>query len=270
MAELFFEQAPRRIVSLVPSVTEWLFAIGAGDAVVGVTDYCIHPAEGVKAKKRVGGTKTPHLEEIAALDPDLVLANREENRKRDVEELRGMGLRVLVTYPRTVSEALDELEEIARITGCLEAAQPRAAAIRDAWGRARLPKRNARPRVIALVWKNPYMTVSGDTFAHDMIVQSGGVNPFAASSKRYPRVSETDLATARPEVILLPTEPYRFTEHDRSELLSLNCPAAKHGCIHVVEGELLTWYGPRMARAFEVFSGLFSAAERFPAPGRRD
>lgn len=267
MTELFFERTPHRIVSLVPSITEWLFAIGAGDAVVGVTDYCIHPAEGARAKKHVGGTKTPRLEEIAALDPDLVLANREENRKRDVEGLRRMGFPVLVTYPRTVSEALDELEAIARITKCLEAAHPLMAAIRDAWRRTRLCQRGAGPRVVALVWKNPYMTVNGDTFAHDMIAQSGGVNPFAASSKRYPRISEIDLSAARPEVILLPTEPYRFAEHDRSELLSLDCPAARNGRIHVVEGELLTWYGPRMARAFEVFSGLFAAAKKFPAPG---
>lgn len=254
------EEPPRRIVSLVPSITEWLFAIGAGNSVVGVTEYCIHPAEGVRGRVRIGGTKNPRIDEIVALEPDLVIANREENRKRDVERLRERGLRVLVGYPRSVRGALDELEAIARITRCESAARRLTDAVREI--RDRLSKRrlHARPRVAALVWKKPYITVNGDTFAHDMIVQSGGANPFADRPDRYPRIHESDLTAASPDVILLPTEPYAFGERDRAELLSLDCPAARRGCIHVVEGELLTWYGPRMARALETFSQLFENA----------
>lgn len=251
---------PRRIVSLVPSITEWLFTIGAGETVVGVTDYCVHPAREVNAGKRVGGTKNPRLEEIAALEPDLVLANKEENRKQDVERLREMGLRVFVSYPRTVSEALEELQTLARITRREDAAEPLTVAIREVWERVRVRRTEVRPKVVALIWKKPYRTVNGDTFAHDMIVQSGGVNPFAASAERYPRIDETGLVATGPDVILLPTEPYPFGTRDRDELLSLDCPAARHGRIHVVEGELLTWYGHRMSRGLEVFSGLFGYA----------
>ena len=120
--------------------------------------------------------------------------------------------------------------------------------------RTRTPKR--RPRVIALVWKNPFMAVGGDTFAHDMLVQSGGANPFETAARRYPRVDGRELAAARPEVVLLPTEPYAFGEKDRLELLALDCPASRDGRIHIVEGELLSWYGPRMARALQIFSEL--------------
>ncbi len=100
------------------------------------------------------------------------------------------------------------------------------------------------------------MAVGGDTFAHDMIVQSGGTNPFAVESRSYPRIDFERLAAARPEVILLPTEPYAFAEPDRLELLRLGCPAAHAGRIHILEGELLSWYGPRMARALRVLSHL--------------
>ncbi|HXX49350.1 MAG TPA: helical backbone metal receptor [Myxococcota bacterium] len=257
--ELEFAAPPRRIVSLVPSWTETLFALGAGDAVVGVTDFCVHPAERVAALPHVGGTKNPDRRAIAGLAPDLVLANKEENRQRDVEWLEAAGLRVFVTYARSVAGALAELRALGRITGRGDEAEAlacevelRLAARADAAGRQ-------RPRVVALVWREPLMAVGADTFASDLIACAGGDNPFAAAGRgRYPRIGEGELVAAAPDVVLLPTEPYAFGEAERREVLALPCPAARSGRVHVVEGELLSWYGPRMPRALDTLARLLA------------
>ncbi len=257
-----FSAPPSRIVSLVPSVTETLFALGAGATLVGVTDFCVHPADGVARLPRVGGTKNPNLAAIRSLAPDLVLANKEENRRRDVEALQAAGVRVFVTYARSVREAIDEI----RILGRICASEPRAATIavevEDALADATAGNGDRRPTMtIALIWRDPFMAVGGDTFAHDLLVCCGAQNPFASTGgRRYPRVERRDLEAAQPEVILLPTEPYAFGERDQAELLTLDCPAARAGRVHVVEGELLSWYGPRMPRALATFAALLRPA----------
>lgn len=256
--ELALAAPARRIVSLVPSITETLFELGAGDAVVGVTDYCVHPADATSALPRLGGTKNPSLERIVELRPDLVLANKEENRRRSVEALEARGLAVFVTYARTVSEAVDEIALLGQLTERPAKAAAIVDRIEQSRAHARACVRDPRPRTVALVWKSPYMAVGGDTFAHDLLVEAGAENPFASAERRYPRLDEDGLVRARPDVILLPTEPYAFGAEDRAELLRLDCPAAREGRVHVVEGELLSWYGPRIARALEVFSELLS------------
>jgi len=249
---------PRRIVSLVPSLTETLCALGRADALVGVTEYCVHPAEMLGDKARVGGTKNPALETIVALRPDLVLANHEENRRRDVERLEAAGVRVLVTYARTVADAVDEIAMLGRLLASAGEAAAITSAIGEAWTRVRARPNPDPPNVAALIWKAPYMVVGPDTFAHDLIEQCGGRNAFAAQGeRRYPRTDPQGLVAARPDVILLPTEPYAFGPRDRDELLELDLPAARSGRVHVIEGELLTWYGPRIERALEVLSALF-------------
>ena len=254
--EHVFSEPPERIVSLVPSITETLFALGLGARVVGVTDFCVHPEEGVRQKPRVGGTKNPSRERIQGLAPDLVLANKEENRQRDIERLEAAGVRVFVTYARTLGEAIEEIRTLAVLMRVEARAEPILLEVEQAWAAARALVSEPRPRVVALIWKGPYMAVGGDTFAHNMIVQSGGTNPFADAPRRYPRIDAERLAAARPDVILLPTEPYAFEEPDRLELLRLDCPAAHAGRIHILEGELLSWYGPRMGRALRVLSDL--------------
>ncbi len=253
-----FPSPPRRVVSLVPSWTETLFALGAGDSLVGVTEYCVHPAERVTRLPRVGGTKNPDVGAIRKLAPDLVLANKEENRERDVTRLEAAGLRVFVTYARRVVEAVAEIRALGRIAAQAEAAESLARAVEERL--AELAARAApRPRVAALVWRDPLMVVGGDTFASDLLASAGGDNAFdAAGLGRYPRLEWESLEAAAPDVILLPTEPYRFEERDRRELLELDCPAARDGRIHVVEGELLSWYGPRLPRALATFAALFA------------
>lgn len=253
---LTFEEVPRRIVCLVPSVTETLFALGAGGRVVGVTDFCVHPSEEVETRSKVGGTKNPQLGRVLELRPDLVIANREENRRRDVDRLEAAGIPVLVTYARDVESALDEMELLARVLDAEHAAGGLVREVRDALQQAAARIGEQLPTVVALIWKRPYMTLNGDTFAHDLLTRSGGRNPFADRERRYPLVTEKEIEEAEPEVILLPTEPYAFDERDRQELLRLRCPAAEARRIHVVEGELLSWYGPRMGRALLTFSVL--------------
>ncbi len=242
----------------MPSITETLFALGLEERIVGVTDFCVHPEEGVRRKPHVGGTKNPSLECIRELAPDLVLANKEENRQRDVKRLEAAGVPVFVTYARTLAEAVEEIRTLAALMKAEARAEPILLEVEQAWAIAQERTPARRPRVAALIWKGPYMAGGGDTFAHDMIVQSGGTNPFAREPRRYPRIDTGRLVAARPEVILLPTEPYAFEEPDRLELLRLDCPAAHAGRIHILEGELLSWYGPRMARALRVLSELIS------------
>jgi ABC-type Fe3+-hydroxamate transport system substrate-binding protein len=256
--ELAFDAPPRRIVCLVPSITETLFALGAGDAVVGVTEFCVHPPEARATRAIVGGTKNPGLEEIRALAPDLVIANREENRRRDVERLEASGVRVFVTYARTVREAAAEIRTLGTLAGRSAPADALARECESALARAVERAPAQRPRTLALVWRDPWMVVGADTFAHDLLVACGASNPFAGREGRYPRVLDADLVAAAPEVVLLPTEPYAFGERDRAALLAFDIPAARTGRVHVVEGELLSWYGPRIPRALATFSALLA------------
>jgi ABC-type Fe3+-hydroxamate transport system substrate-binding protein len=252
-----FAAPPRRIVSLVPSLTETLFALGVGDSLAGVTDFCVHPADEVAVLPHVGGTKNPNLAVIRSLAPDLVLANKEENRRRDVETLEAAGIPVFVTYARSVREAIAEIRVLGRICASEVRASSIAGEVEAALAAAAREPGAAATPTIALVWRDPFMVVGGDTFANDLLLCCGAHNPFAVSgTSRYPRVEREALEAAQPEVILLPTEPYAFGERDRSELLALDCPAAHNGRVHVVEGELLSWYGPRMPRALATFSKL--------------
>jgi ABC-type Fe3+-hydroxamate transport system substrate-binding protein len=252
---------PRRIVSLVPSLTEALFALGLGERVVGVTEWCVHPAEGVAPLAKVGGTKNPDIPSILALRPELVLANREENRRRDVEKLEAAGIRVWVTYPRTVRDGVELLAALAE----LGAPEERRRAVVDptlrALERAEQQRFEGRVRFVCPIWRDPWMVVGADTFAHDLLTLCGGENAFAeASPRRYPRVKLAEIEAARPELILLPDEPYAFGQRDARELARLDVPAAREGRIHLIDGTLVSWYGPRILQAIETLSALFAGA----------
>jgi ABC-type Fe3+-hydroxamate transport system substrate-binding protein len=251
------EFAPQRIVSLVPSLTESLFALGLGARVVGVTEWCIHPAEGVAPLAKVGGTKQPDLAAIRALGPDLVLANQEENRRRDVERLEADGIRVWVTYPRTVAEGAALLAELAELGASPETrarvVEPVLAAVAEA-ERARPMEGTA---VFCPIWRDPWMAVGGDTYADDLLSLSGGRNVFGArGGRRYPRVTLDEVVAAAPEVVLLPDEPYAFGADDEAELRRLPLPAAKSGRIHRIDGTWVSWYGPRIRPALRVIRSL--------------
>jgi ABC-type Fe3+-hydroxamate transport system substrate-binding protein len=251
---------PERIVSLVPSLTEALFALGLGPRVVGVTDWCVHPAEAVARLPHVGGTKNPDLDAIRALAPDLVIANREENTRRDVERLEAMGLVVWVTYPRGVDDAVALLREIAERGGRTAELESVVVPIEAALREARADRRPGRS-FFCPFWKRPWMAVGEDTYAHDLLTLCGGRNVFAGhGERRYPRVRTEEIVRASPEVILLPDEPYAFGAEDVAELRGLPVPAARSGRIHLIDGTLVSWYGPRTGRAIETLRPLLRCA----------
>ena len=250
---------PRRIVSLVPSLTEALFALGLGERVVGVTDWCVHPADRVGAVPKVGGTKTPSIARVVELRPDLVIANREENRRRDIERLEAAGIAVRVTYPRSVEDGARLLRELAGLGADPEAVARVVVGVEEALAEARA-KRPERPTpVFCPIWRNPWMAMSGDTYANDMLSLCGGRNVFAArAERRYPIVETAEIEAAQPEVILLPDEPYAFGPRDVDALASLDVPAARERRIHLIDGTLVSWYGPRIRLALASLRPLLS------------
>lgn len=256
---LRLEGSPQRIVCLVPSITETLFAVGAGKRIAGITDYCIHPREGVAGKERVGGTKNILVERIISLQPDLVIANVEENRKHQIEALERAGLRVFVTFPKTVAGCLKMIRDVAILAEAEPAAEPILASIEAERFLARALPKERTCRVLCPIWKNPYMSINQDTFVDSIIRESGGINIFAESAERYPRFTLEDALGRQPDVIILPTEPYHFTHDDIEDFQEsgANTPAVRNRRIHIVEGELVSWYGPRVARALRELSALF-------------
>src|SRR5256885_4585352 len=200
---------PRRIVSLIPSITEILFAVGAGDAVAGCTVYCTQPPEGVATKTRVGGEKDPKLEVIRDLDADLVIANVEENLREHVETLRGWGIPVYVTYPHTVADGIRLVRDLGELVGQGERAGRLAgelAAAREAVRKsgADTPRR----RVFYPIWRRPWMTVNRDTYAHDMLAECGGINVFGGHERRAPGGRVVEGGRGAPAGILVPGEAH--------------------------------------------------------------
>lgn len=257
---------PARIVSLVPSITELLFALGLEGRIAGVTIFCSEPRDQVARTPKVGREKDPDLSRVRALAPDLVIANMEENRKDVVEALRADGVTVWVTFPRTVAEGIELIRELGALTATEAAAaamaRPLAAALTAALARADRP----RARVFCPIWRGPYMTVNRDTYVNDVLETCGGDNVFAASAARYPTVTLEEVRAARPDVILLPDEPFRFREAHRADFAPLaDVPAVRSGRVHLVDGKLLSWYGPRIAEALERLPALLAGGGGPPA-----
>ena len=251
---------PSRIVSLIPSTTELLCRLGLADALVGITVYCREPAELLRGKTRVGGEKDPDLEAIRALAPDLVIANVEENVREHVEALRGWGIAVHVTYPRTAVDAIAMIRELGRVTGT----EARAGALADEL-QARLDEahaltaRQAPARVFYAIWREPYMTIGADTYIHDVLTVCGAANVFADARQRYPAVTLDEVAARRPDVILLPDEPFRFRRVHLADFAPYaDVPAVRDGRIHLVDGKPFSWHGPRLADALRTLPALFA------------
>lgn len=253
-------RAPRRIVSLIPSITETLFALGLDAAIVGVTVYCVEPREGVARKAKVGGEKNPNLDRIRDLSPDLVIANVEENLKEHVDTLRQWGIPVWVTYPKTVRAGIDMVRELGALTSTAERAETLASELTTLLQETR-QRVSARPgtSVFYPIWRNPYMTINCDTYIHDMLTVCGGANLFGDRAERYPTISLDEVAAARPSVIVLPDEPFRFRPiHVRDFAPYPDIPAVRSNRIHLMDGKLFCWYGPRIADALRRLPDLFA------------
>jgi len=253
---------PRRIVSLVPSITETLCALGLADALVGITVYCVEPREVVRGKTRIGGEKDPDLEKIRRLEPDLVVANIEENRRDHVETLRSWSIPVWVTFPRTVEEGIRLIAELGAVTGTEARAADLLGEIEPLYQRVRsAAARRAPVAVFYPIWRGPYMTINRDTYIHDMLRVCGARNVFADRPERYPTVTLDEVAGERPAVILLPDEPFRFRRAHLADFTGyLEVPAVRDGRIHLVDGKPFSWHGPRIAEALRMLPRLIDPA----------
>jgi ABC-type Fe3+-hydroxamate transport system substrate-binding protein len=245
---LALPQRVERVVSLVPSLTEWLVAAGVGGRLVGVTDWCAEPAEVTARLPKVRGTKNPDLAAIRALRPDLVVANAEENRRIDVERLEAAGVAVYVTSPVTVAGAVDELLALAAAVGALPWAAGIDASLRAALEAAARRASGGDRRYACAVWRDPWMWVGEGTYAADLLRLAGGVPVVAAA--RYPRLDPEEVAALAPEVVLLPSEPYPFGPADARSVAAWSGAAAV-----LVDGRALTWYGPRIPAALASLAG---------------
>jgi ABC-type Fe3+-hydroxamate transport system substrate-binding protein len=240
---------PQKIISLVPSQTELLYDLGLGTEVAGITKFCVHPQEWFRTKKRIGGTKNIRLQEIIALQPDLILANKEENIKEQIDELAGQ-FPVYVSDVGNYEEALKMIADTGILTYTQEQAADLISNIRTAFDQ--LSAQNYPPlRTAYLIWKDPYMTIGADTFIHSMMAKAGLVNIYA-DEDRYPQITPQALSEKKPELVLLSSEPYPFKQKHIDELKAF-LPGAK---IMLTDGEMFSWYGSRMLKAATYFQKL--------------
>ena len=234
-------------------MTETLFALGVGGRVVGRTRFCTQPPRMVGKVPKVGGTKKLDVRRVLELEPDLIVAVREENSREDVETLAEAGVPIFLGAPETVDGAVQMLRELAALVESPRAESVIAPIERVVKG---LELRRGSPRkVFVPIWKNPYMGTGSDTYVHDVLKMSGGEN-VCGGMTRYPVLTLQEIEALRPEVVLLPDEPYPFSAEDLPEFYVLDIPAAKEDRIHLVDGKLLTWYGPRMASSLTQVSAL--------------
>ena len=248
-----------RIVSLCPSLTELVFDLDRGADLVGITRFCVHPAAGVAGIEKVGGTKDPDVARIAALGPDLVLLNEEENRVEDARALEAAGVRCHASMPRDAEETAAMVRSIAAALDRAAAGERIAGEIEARADRARSRAAERRPvRFAYLIWRKPWMSVNGDTFAHALLELAGGRNVFADLPDRYPEIDLTDLVAARPELVLLSTEPFPFREAHADELArETGLPPE---AFRIADGEYLSWHGSRTPDGIDYAVELIESA----------
>ena len=276
---------PRRIVSLVPSLTESLFDLGFGDAVVGITDYCTQPRGAIEHLPRVGGTRSPRMSDIQSLQPDLILANQEENPRPVIETLAASNNLVWLVFPQTVRDVMRLLWALTEIFGS-ENASIRLRLLEDALQLAELTASETPLRYFCPIWLDEHagepwwMTFNAQTYPADLLRILGGQNVFAERSRRYPleadlgladaeppaerdtrypRLTVAEIIAADPEVILLPDEPFRFSETHRQQCYAqfAGTSAVRHRRIYMINGSLITWHGTRLGRALSELGWLF-------------
>lgn len=239
----------RRIVSLVPSITETLFDLGCSDEVLGITKFCTHPESWFRSKTRIGGTKTFHPAKIKALQPDLILANKEENDAELVQSLMS-DFPVWVSDVKNEADALTLLSQLGQLVGREARAKQYIAEINKALVAFRQQSK-APKKVVYMIWKDPIMVAGGDTYINSMIELCGWQNCFA-DHNRYPSISPEALAEEAPDAILLSSEPFPFSEKHIDFFQSI-CPTA---VIQLVDGTYFSWYGSRLLPSIRYFGNL--------------
>lgn len=277
---LTFINPPMRVVSLVPSITESIIELGIGDHLVGITDFCPDPTGESDRTVAVGGTRSPDIEAISALKPELVLANQEENSLETIEELERLGIPVWVTFPKNVDDAIQILWAIARIFKIENEAAPSLTHLERMldWTR-RASFMTPSMKVFCPIWQEEddqsclwWMTINQDTYVDSVLSISGGENIFKTRERRYPleadlgmaepekpgerdtrypRVTVEEVLALSPQVVLLPSEPYPFGEVEREQVVIAleGTPAVEEGKVFLLDGRLLAWHGTRLAHA---------------------
>ena len=240
---------PTRIISLVPSQTELLHFLELELETIGITKFCVHPSSWHREKIKIGGTKNIDIDKIIALEPDLIIANKEENVKEQVEKL-ALDFNVWVTDVNNFNDSLQMIYDVGAITKKETKANSLIQSIKKEFEQNK-HHLNILKNVVYLIWKDPYMTIGGDTFINNMLLQAGYKN-FFDNTLRYPEVSVELLQDINPEYIFLSSEPYPFSNKHLDELKSA-LPDSK---IILVNGEMFSWYGPRLLQAANYFNQL--------------
>ena len=241
---------PTRIISLVPSQTELLYDLGLDEEVVGITKFCVHPQQWFRNKKRVGGTKTVHIDMVKDLQPDLIIANKEENTREQIEELSAL-FPTWVSNIQTVDEALVMMHEVGAITGKATQAETLIKEISE--GFAAIKKPPIAKRVAYFIWRKPWMCAGGDTFISNMIEKMGWINVLA-DLPRYPEITLEQLKDKQVDIVLLSSEPYPFKDAHIAEIKAM-LPGTE---VRLVDGEMMSWYGSRMKLAVSYVDELIS------------
>lgn len=237
---------PKRIISLVPSQTELLFDLGLDQEVIGLTKFCIHPEKQFKAKTKIGGTKKLNIELIRSLNPDLIIGNKEENERLQVEELM-KEFPVWMSDIYTLDDALKTIGQIGELVN----REPEAGYLKhliDAGFRdlqVLALQNGIHKRIAYLIWKDPYMLAGRNTFINDLLTRNGLHN--VLEQERYPEISLNELASLKPELVLLSSEPYPFREKHVEEIGS----AVTGAKVMLVDGEMFSWYGSRLVKAIQ-------------------
>ncbi|MCB0700102.1 MAG: ABC transporter substrate-binding protein [Chitinophagales bacterium] len=248
--EVTINYPAKRIISLVPSQTELLADLGLNDEVVGITKFCVHPEAWFRSKERVGGTKTLNIDKIRELKPDLIIANKEENEKEQIEELANE-FPVWISDVDTLPHALLMMQVVGQMTGTDGDAVNLVDEIVHAFTGL---NHAAEPKKVAyLMWRDPWMTVGGDTFIGHMIHVLGWKNAYEKQT-RYPEVTAEDLKAINPDMVLLSSEPFPFKEKHIAEVKTV-LPNAQ---VKLVDGEMFSWYGSRLLKATDYFRELLS------------
>ncbi|MGQ1908664.1 ABC transporter substrate-binding protein [Marinifilum sp. RC60d5] len=242
---------PKRIISTVPSTTEFLFDLGLENNVISRTRFCRYPQEKIKKLPNIGGPKNLYLDKIRMLNPDLILANEEENDKAQIESLMDK-YPVYVSKIRNLDNALNNIINTGKITNTSPKAFEIAHSIKANF--TKIPKRNKKIKSLYLIWKDPYISVSKNTFINSMLDVCGFENVIKDSEKRYPRISEEDIQTINPELILLSSEPFPFESIHKEQLQQI-VPNAK---IELVDGEMFAWYESHLLKASSYFTKIIS------------
>ena len=237
-----------KIISLVPSLTELLFHLGLEDQVVGRTKFCIHPSDKVKSVTKIGGTKNVNIEKVIALNPDLILANKEENTKADIEALQE-SCKVHVTEIANFKQAIFAIDDIGLMTNTADKATSLIEEIERSFSIIKPAPQS--PKVCYLIWQKPYMSIGNDTYIHDML-KNCGFESISKDKTRYPTLTIEKIKESRPDYIFLSSEPFPFKQKHIDDL-QLELPSAK---IILVDGEYFSWYGSRMVGAAKYFSEL--------------